>query len=130
MTKKETFKWVVQIIASIATAILTAMGTTSCMVLDEKSVLEFDFQNALALFCFWGAGCDNYGKLPASCYKTDLFVSTTSGEILEKSCNGLKSVITLHRQSDKTSIFDLMIQTKYKGVIISTPECLLHQSLP
>jgi len=50
MTKKETFKWVVQIIASIATAILTAMGTTSCMVLDEKSVLEFDFQNALLLF--------------------------------------------------------------------------------
>ena len=31
MTKKETFKWVVQIIASIAAAILTAMGTTSCM---------------------------------------------------------------------------------------------------
>ena len=31
MTKKETFKWIVQIIASIATAILTAMGTTSCM---------------------------------------------------------------------------------------------------
>ena len=54
MTKKETFKWVVQIIASIATAILTAMGTTSCMVLDEKSVLEFDFLNALALFCFFG----------------------------------------------------------------------------
>ena len=31
MTQKETFKWVVQIIASIATALLTAMGTTSCM---------------------------------------------------------------------------------------------------
>ena len=43
MTKKETFKWIVQIIASIATAILTAMGTTSCMVLDEKSVLESHF---------------------------------------------------------------------------------------
>ena len=27
----ETFKWVVQIIASIATAILTAMGTVSCI---------------------------------------------------------------------------------------------------
>ena len=27
MTKKETFKWIVQIIASIATAILTAMAT-------------------------------------------------------------------------------------------------------
>ena len=49
MTKKETFKWIVQIIASVATAILTALGTTSCMVLDKKSVLEL-FQGALALF--------------------------------------------------------------------------------
>ena len=31
MTKKETFKFVVQIIASIASAILTALGATSCM---------------------------------------------------------------------------------------------------
>ena len=31
MTKKETIKWIVQIIASVATAILTAIGTTSCM---------------------------------------------------------------------------------------------------
>ena len=31
MTKKETFKWIVQIIASVATAILTALGATSCM---------------------------------------------------------------------------------------------------
>lgn len=31
MTKKETIKWIVQIIASMATAILTALGTTSCM---------------------------------------------------------------------------------------------------
>ena len=30
MTKKETFKWIVQIIASVATAILTAPGATSC----------------------------------------------------------------------------------------------------
>ena len=29
MTKKETLKWVVQIVASIATAILTALGVTS-----------------------------------------------------------------------------------------------------
>ena len=50
MTKKETFKWVVQIIASIATAILTAMGTTSCMgYKTKKSVLEFDFQDALII---------------------------------------------------------------------------------
>ena len=31
MTKKETLKWIVQIIASIASAILTALGATSCM---------------------------------------------------------------------------------------------------
>ena len=31
MTKKETLKFLVQIIASIATAVLTALGTTSCM---------------------------------------------------------------------------------------------------
>ena len=31
MTKKETVKWIVQIIASVATAILTALGVTSCM---------------------------------------------------------------------------------------------------
>ena len=31
MTKKETFKFVVQIIASIATAVLIALGATSCV---------------------------------------------------------------------------------------------------
>ena len=31
VSKKETLKFIVQIIASVATAILTALGTTSCM---------------------------------------------------------------------------------------------------
>ena len=31
MTKKESLKWVVQIIVSIASAIPTALGATSCM---------------------------------------------------------------------------------------------------
>ena len=31
MTKKETIKFILQMIASIATAIVTALGTTSCM---------------------------------------------------------------------------------------------------
>ncbi len=31
MTKKETLKWIVQLVASIATAILTALGATSCL---------------------------------------------------------------------------------------------------
>ena len=38
MTKKETVKWIVQIIASVATAILTALGATSCMVCDSMKV--------------------------------------------------------------------------------------------
>ena len=31
MMKKETLKWTLQIIVSILSAILTALGTTSCM---------------------------------------------------------------------------------------------------
>jgi hypothetical protein len=31
MTKKETIKFIVQMIASIATAIVTALGATSCV---------------------------------------------------------------------------------------------------
>ncbi len=31
MNKKETFKFIVQIIASVCTAIVTALGATSCM---------------------------------------------------------------------------------------------------
>ncbi|MBR0181156.1 MAG: smalltalk protein [Prevotella sp.] len=31
MTKKETLKWIVQLVSSIATAILTALGATSCL---------------------------------------------------------------------------------------------------
>ena len=31
MTRKETFKFAVQLIASIASAILTALGATSCV---------------------------------------------------------------------------------------------------
>ncbi len=30
MTKKETFKWLVQIVVSIGTAILTALGASAC----------------------------------------------------------------------------------------------------
>ena len=31
MTKKETIKFIIQIIASVATAIVTALGATSCV---------------------------------------------------------------------------------------------------
>ena len=31
MTKRETFIFIIQIIASVATAIVTALGATSCM---------------------------------------------------------------------------------------------------
>ena len=36
MTKKETLKWIVQLVASIATAILTALGATSCLGYETK----------------------------------------------------------------------------------------------
>ena len=36
MTKRETLKWTLQIIASVITAILTALGTTSCMGMQQK----------------------------------------------------------------------------------------------
>ena len=31
MSKKETIKWTLQIIASVITAVLTALGATSCV---------------------------------------------------------------------------------------------------
>ena len=31
MTKKETIKWILQILASIISAVLTALGATSCL---------------------------------------------------------------------------------------------------
>ena len=36
MGKKETIKFIVQIIASVATAIVTALGATSCMGMQQK----------------------------------------------------------------------------------------------
>ena len=47
MTKKETFKWIVQIIASIATAILTATGAGIC---DKAATRR---QNRVATHKFW-----------------------------------------------------------------------------
>ena len=38
MTKKETTKFIVQIIVSIASAILTALGATSCMGFYKRSL--------------------------------------------------------------------------------------------
>ena len=73
------------------------------------------------LFChIFRVKCDTCVKFPARCYKTPRCVATNSDEKHEKSWNELKSVVTLHRQSDKTSIFDLLIQKKYKGLTIST----------
>ena len=37
MTKRETIKFIVQMIASIATAIVTALGATSCMGAQKRS---------------------------------------------------------------------------------------------
>ena len=75
MTKKETFKWIVQIIASVATAILTALGATSCMGTNQKSVLEL-FQGAL-VFCVVILYPELETKLTSSYNSANLFKHTT-----------------------------------------------------
>ena len=57
---------------------------------------------------------------PPICYKTPPSVATTASEKHKISWNQSKSVITLHQKSEMISLFDLLTQTKYKGVIIST----------
>ena len=57
-----------------------------------------------------------------------LRVATTSDEKQEKSWNEPETVVTLHQKSEMISLFDLLTQTKHKGVIISTL-CAYHISL-
>jgi hypothetical protein len=57
---------------------------------------------------------------PPICYKTPPSVATTASEKHKISWNQSKSVITLHQKSEMISLFDLLTQTKHKGVIIST----------
>ena len=47
-------------------------------------------------------------------------VASTLSEIHEKSWNVLKNAITLHQKSEMISIFDLLIQREFKGLILST----------
>ena len=65
-------------------------------------------------------GCDNCVKVPPICYKIPPCVATTASEKHKISWNQSKSVITLHQKSEMISLFDLLTQTKHKGVIIST----------
>ena len=74
--------------------------------------------------------CDNCVKVQARCYILPLFVTTTSSKNLKKTWNVLKSVITLHQKSEMISLFDILIQRKYKGFILSALERLLYQSPP
>jgi hypothetical protein len=49
-----------------------------------------------------------------------LRVAINSNEKHEKSWNEQKSTVTLHQKSEMISLFDLLIQQKYKGLEIST----------
>lgn len=68
------------------------------------------------------------GEFVLSSYRAR--VATSGNENEEKCWNEPKTIITLHRQSDKTLIFDLLKQTRIKRFTPSTPECLLHQLSP
>ena len=63
--------------------------------------------------------CDNYVKSAADCYKMPRCVTTTLNKKEENSWNVMKSVITLHQKSEMISLFDLLTQTKHKGLIHS-----------
>ena len=59
MTKKETIKWIVQIIASVATAIVTALSATSCVGINREEAFWRYLQGALS----FARGCDRNGGL-------------------------------------------------------------------
>ena len=72
------------------------------------------------IFALSQPSCDNYVKPAAICYNFPPSVTTTSSKNLKKTWNVLKSVITLHQKSEMISLFDILIQRKYKGFILST----------
>ena len=52
MTKKETLKWTLQILASIISAVLTALGATSCMGFQGLEQKESPAQNEREILLF------------------------------------------------------------------------------
>ena len=72
------------------------------------------------ILTFFRVKCDTCVKFPARCYKTPRCVATNVNEKHEKSWNEPETVVTLHQKSEMISIFDLLIQKKYKGLTIST----------
>ena len=70
-----------------------------------------------ALFSLWH---DTYDKRSYGCHANRASVITTRGEKHEICWNEPETAVTLHRQSDKTTFFDLLIQNKYK-LGIKTP---------
>ena len=69
---------------------------------------------------FFPPDATTMSTFPPICYKTPPCVATTASEKHKISWNQSKSVITLHQKSEMISLFDLLTQTKHKGVIIST----------
>jgi hypothetical protein len=49
-----------------------------------------------------------------------LRVAINLNEKHKKSWNEVKTAVTLHQKSEMISLFDLLIQKKYKGLTIST----------
>ena len=72
------------------------------------------------ILTFFRVKCDNCVKIPARCYNIPPCVATNVNEKHEKSWNEPETVVTLHQKSEMISIFDLLIQKKYKGLTIST----------
>jgi hypothetical protein len=77
----------------------------------KSAIIKPLFSMFFALFSPWH---DTYDKRLNGCHANRASVITTRGEKHEICWNEPETAVTLHRQSDKTTFFDLLIQNKYK----------------
>ena len=71
-------------------------------------------------FMLFSPRCDNCDNVPPICRKIPPSAATTSSEKQKISWKQVKIILSLHQKSEMISIFDLLIQTKFKGLRIST----------
>ena len=94
MTKKETTKFIVQIIVSIASAILTALGATSCMGYQQRESLWFSRPGG---FLFHLPKCKDNNSF--SITKTKTYNYSCKKNFSYIPCSIQKQILLLHLDS-------------------------------
>ena len=92
------------------------MTTKENFVINEKTTIGMVVFFFVCFFLFMRQQC----QVSSPLLHDGLRVTTNFDENHEKTWNVLKTVITLHQKSEMISLFDLLIQKKYKVVILST----------